>query len=857
MAQPAPLPHYQPAAQARTQESPISTDDRERTTNNTPQSLSNGQGQNRIPGQSFGGPQPSSPWLDPSSHTPHLGRQELNHNQNSPQQSHSPFPPPFLHPNLAHLMQQTHMQQVMRQQQQQLHDPSKTQPPGLESDSFDARHPQQERPSDQWNSLQRAFDKGIASTSENPSLAAGSDVSTPDHRAQAGSQQAEERHQFPADRHSMDAQLRQGMFHPLAQHPQSMFPGPPGFEGDFGPSGMIPMHTPNGIVFVPMNRVTPAPPGFGHFPVHSPDQERLASHQHPGPQFQPTLQQQQHFHQQQMFMHQQMLRQQHQLQQMYQFQSGPQRPLLQEQQQHQQQQEEQQGASAPMSSGKNGQEQHQQQNHQIKNIESHINQLLFQGGGADGPSPAPVVAALDGPRLTVQEIEEAQVKDLQGQFRRFSLGDPVSPPRSRSIPSVSDHISGEGSQTQDGHVSSQSSASSQQFSTMIHSRFQDPSTTRYEQPADKTPFSVKDIDFYSDRKYDPYRPTNFDQITRDAKDFCQELMPKPEEETRKLALLQKLSDIAVEVFGEAEVLPFGSSGNGLALANADMDVCVFLNPKEGSEDVSPVEFVERIGDRLEKDLNFENILQLKRARVPIVKLNHVNGIACDIGYQNDLAIWNTRLLRAYCRVDERVRDIVVIIKIWAKRRKINNPYTGSLSSYAYVLLVIHVLQRQGVLPNLQTIVAGNGKVPFWDCQGFNRYFFEDIPSLSHYWRPTPESQRQSIGELLYEFFRYYASEFRYANHVVSIRSGGLLTKEAKEWTKDHTQPPPPPPQQQQQQQQQTLAPLSEASADDIEQAQAAPATDSKPVVKNRYLFCIEDPFDPSIGTHCSRSEASL
>lgn len=142
---------------------------------------------------------------------------------------------------------------------------------------------------------------------------------------------------------------------------------------------------------------------------------------------------------------------------------------------------------------------------------------------------------------------------------------------------------------------------------------------------------------------------------------------------------RRLSDIAVEVFGEAEVLPFGSSGNGLALANADMDVCVFLNPKEGSEDVSPVEFVERIGDRLEKDPDFENILQLKRARVPIVKLNHVNGIACDIGYQNDLAIWNTRLLRAYCRVDERVRDIVVIIKIWAKRRKINNPYTGSLS----------------------------------------------------------------------------------------------------------------------------------------------------------------------------------
>jgi DNA polymerase sigma len=148
-----------------------------------------------------------------------------------------------------------------------------------------------------------------------------------------------------------------------------------------------------------------------------------------------------------------------------------------------------------------------------------------------------------------------------------------------------------------------------------------------------------------------------------------------------LLYVHSLTAIAKEVFGEAEVLPFGSSGNGLALANADMDVCVFLNTPEGSAEVLPVEFVERLGDRLEKDSEFENILQLKRARVPIVKLNHINGIACDIGYRNDLAIWNTRLLRAYTRIDDRMRDMVTVIKTWAKRRKINNPYTGSLSRY--------------------------------------------------------------------------------------------------------------------------------------------------------------------------------
>ncbi|KAF8938711.1 hypothetical protein BGZ58_000317 [Dissophora ornata] len=678
---------------------------------------------------------------------------------NGAHRPHSPFPPPFMHPEVMHMMQQAHLQQqhMFQQQQQQLH-----------GQNFHAAH--------------------------SPVSEAGPGQRLPVH---GDPSQAEQ---------DLGLSMGNGPVHPH---------------------------------FMAMNRMTP-PPGFAHFPLHP----------MPGPPFQPQFQhpqqlqwqqQQQLHHQQQMFMHQQMLRQQ----QMHQFQAESQHPLQHDPNNH--------GFGDPAIGsprgrgaveGVQGQITHQQD--QIKDIESQINHLLFKGdsthttkdpeaGGHAGTPDRPLSSQC----FTVQEIEEAQIKDLQNQVRRVSLTDPVSPPRSRPTPSVAEHISAADSNeaNEHGDIVADQRPSGQQLSNILDSQLQRPladTTARYEQTEEKAPFSAKDIDFYSDKKYDPYRPSShvFDLITRDAKTLCYELMPKPEEETRKLALLQRLSDIANEVFGEAEVLPFGSSGNGLALANADMDVCVFMNAKEDSEEVSPVEFVERIGDRLEKDSEFENILQLTRARVPIVKLNHVNGIACDIGYQNDLAIWNTRLLRAYCRVDDRVRDVVVIIKTWAKRRKINNPYKGSLSSYAYVLLVIHVLQRRGVLPNLQSIVAGNGKIPFWDCQGFNRYFFEDIANLPRYWQPTPEAMQQSVGELLYEFFRYFASEFRYATHVVSIRSGGLLTKEAKEWTKDYTQP--------QQQSQQSLQP--QVPTESTDQIEGQPAIDAKPVVKNRFLFCIEDPF---------------
>ncbi|KAF9425921.1 hypothetical protein BGZ76_003021, partial [Entomortierella beljakovae] len=684
-----------------------------------------------------------------------LGQYEQELGYSSSHLSHPPFPSPFMHPNMIHMMQQNHLHQqhILHQQQQQAY-----------------QHAQDQM-------AIKTVQDGDNRVSSESSLSEASSLSqAPISTFNPGNQKVEEMHQSPLGRpHSIDSPLlRQGSPH-LPQHP-SMFnisgnPAPPGFDGEYNPPAIAQAHN----HFMHMSRITPPPPGFGHFPMHP----------LPGPPFQTP------FQQQQFFMHQQMLhqQQQQQMQQLHQFQINSQQSSQNHDGSDQLSQSEQ-SSSITTGLGQSTNAQHDQ----IKNIESQINQLLFKGESSDGPGWDVADGFTKSPRpssgLTVQEIEEAQVKDLQSQIRRFSLNDPVSPPRSRTTAFNVNRTNDESTNVDDKDSPSHPESKP---SGVTNSRFQNPSISesaalRHGHPTEKVPFSVKDIDFYSDRKYDPYRPSSqvFDQITRDAKILCQELNPKPEEETRKLALLKKLSEIAKDVFGQAEVLPFGSSGNGLALANADMDVCVFLSPEQGTEEVSPVEFVERIGDRLEKDSDFENILQLKRARVPIVKLNHVNGIACDIGYQNDLAIWNTRLLRAYCRIDSRVRDVVVVIKKWAKCRKINNPYTGSLSSYAYVLLVIHILQRQGVLPNLQSIVPGNGKIPYWDCQGFNRYFFEDIPNLSRYWQPTPEAENQSVGEILYEFFRYFASEFRYTTHVVSIRSGGLLTKEEKEWTKDNS-----------------------------------------------------------------------
>lgn len=77
---------------------------------------------------------------------------------------------------------------------------------------------------------------------------------------------------------------------------------------------------------------------------------------------------------------------------------------------------------------------------------------------------------------------------------------------------------------------------------------------------------------------------------------------------------------------------------------------------------------------------------LTRARVPIVKLMDPDtGLSCDICVNNLLAVVNTKLLKDYAQIDERLRQLAFIVKHWARSRRVNETYQGTLSSYAWVV----------------------------------------------------------------------------------------------------------------------------------------------------------------------------
>ena len=200
------------------------------------------------------------------------------------------------------------------------------------------------------------------------------------------------------------------------------------------------------------------------------------------------------------------------------------------------------------------------------------------------------------------------------------------------------------------------------------------------------------------------------------------------------------------------------------------------------------------------------------------------GIQTDINFFNPLGIHNTLMLRCYSLCDPRVRPMILFVKSWVKRRKINSSYSGTLSSYGFVLMVLHYLinvANPPVLPNLQlpwrphdnctAQGVDSVKIEGWEVDFWRRE--EEIKEAAK--RGVLTRNNQTLGALLAGFFQYYSSQggypsFHWMGQVLSLRTkGGLLSKEEKGWVRAVTE-------------------------------QGAGKQ-----VQHRYLFCIEDPFEQS------------
>ncbi|KAL2492166.1 Nucleotidyltransferase family protein [Abeliophyllum distichum] len=251
------------------------------------------------------------------------------------------------------------------------------------------------------------------------------------------------------------------------------------------------------------------------------------------------------------------------------------------------------------------------------------------------------------------------------------------------------------------------------------------------------------------------------------------LIPADEEKAKQKQLLTVLEKLVSKEWPEARLYLYGSCANSFDFSKSDIDVCLVM--EAGNSDKSEV--LLKLADILQAD-NLQNVQALTRARVPIVKLmDPVTGISGDICMNNVLAVVNTKLLRDYAHIDVRLRQLAFIVKHWAKSRGVNETYHGTLSSYAYVLMCINFLQqrRPAILPCLQGMdITYSVTIDNVECA-----YFDQVEKL----RDFGSRNRESIAQLVWAFFHYWAYCHDYANDVISVRTGCTLSKRAKDWTR--------------------------------------------------------------------------
>lgn len=282
-----------------------------------------------------------------------------------------------------------------------------------------------------------------------------------------------------------------------------------------------------------------------------------------------------------------------------------------------------------------------------------------------------------------------------------------------------------------------------------------------------------------------------------------ELRPTVACERRRRRVFLIFNDVIFDCFG-VRGREFGSGVNGFQMKSSDIDISVELSP-ELRERLLGLDMQVSLGTdtstctrkRLAATVAVRFLAEalgragisvrdvVENARVPIVKCFYVDWerntqrtFEVDISFGNDVVLYNSQLLRAYADFDQRAMALGILVKHWAKQRGIRSPLEGTLSSYSYSLMVIHFLQLNHVLPNFQNppetlmAMAGLDSAERLLEEGHNVWFLNpgsvkgDIEDED--WLGCRKCTA-SLPELFFGFFRYFALEFNFYSHVVSIR----------------------------------------------------------------------------------------
>uniref|UniRef100_A0A7N9AMA5 Terminal nucleotidyltransferase 4A n=1 Tax=Mastacembelus armatus TaxID=205130 RepID=A0A7N9AMA5_9TELE len=212
-------------------------------------------------------------------------------------------------------------------------------------------------------------------------------------------------------------------------------------------------------------------------------------------------------------------------------------------------------------------------------------------------------------------------------------------------------------------------------------------------------------------------------------DFYNFMSPRPEEAAMRKEVVNRIEMIIKELWPTADVQIFGSFSTGLYLPTSDIDLVVF-----GKWDRPPLQ-------ELEQALRKHNVAEpfsikvLDKATVPIIKLtDQETEVKVDISFNVETGVKAASFIKDYVKKYPVLPYLIFVLKQFLLQRDLNEVFTGGISSYSLILMVISFLQLH----------------PRIDARNPN----------------------ENLGGLLIEFFELYGRHFNYLKTGIRIKNGG-------------------------------------------------------------------------------------
>jgi len=269
-------------------------------------------------------------------------------------------------------------------------------------------------------------------------------------------------------------------------------------------------------------------------------------------------------------------------------------------------------------------------------------------------------------------------------------------------------------------------------------------------------------------------------------EFVSMMRPTAGEEESANLTLERIVHVIEDTFPGAEVFVFGSRATGMALPDADWDICVKNVVSSSSSlhrlgDVSSLlrrrscpRFMRNSFFQAIADAGFATQLQvIDKARVPIVKyIDGESALAVDISLEQDTGADSTRFVKEAMAAWPMLRPLVLILKYYLKQRGMAETYSGGIGSFLLCVMVLRSLQllRDMSAQATSTLLKHHPQ----DTNGKSKSDLWSRKLTKH--GQVPMTSIMNLGAAMLLFLELFGVKLNYVDVAFSVRGAGAFFK---------------------------------------------------------------------------------